>query len=1257
MPRVFASPLVMKTSCLKAVSLLLFAMICCLNGAFAGDQVSFASFNTTPITRGTAGVSTSLSTSSVPASDYLFVTVSGNYVPGTAGMDIWSANMLMELNNGGSTIFWPATSPSHGAKPGTTAATAAGAASLTWHGILPKSYTGGGPLNVRFFSTAGDGAYTGSMQNVVVTMHPSATPVRHFSTISSIPLTSGTAGYTQALDVSGLPATEYAYVNVVANFPAGATAYSSTIQMELNNGGSTVFWPSSPATQGKLENEGATTLRWYGILPTAYTGGGALSVKFRDVYHDSFGPYTSTLSNVSIGVFPASLPRRSLPAVTTGTLNSGSDVSAALNTSSAAGADYILATVTGSFTPGGTSAYSNTIQMELNNGGSTVYLPRAIPISGALNSTAPTTLRWRGVLSKAYVGGSAMSVKFFDHFTEGGPFTSSMSNVVVTLEPIYTAPANVVSLNRVNPTPSRAATVNWTLTFGTPITGLAASNFSLLPSVTGASVGTPTTADSGLTWNVPVTTGTGDGTLQLNLTNVTGLSRNVSNTLPFIGQPYAIDKTAPTISISGPSASDTKSGPVTYTVTYADANFSSSTLATGNITLNKTLTANGTVAVSPSGNPRTVTISSITGDGTLGISIAAGTATDTAGGTAPAAGPSTTFNVDNTAPVISSNLTAGATYGSAFSYTITATGTPSSFNATGLPTGLTFSGATISGTPTQTGSFPVTISANDGVGNTVSATLTLNVNKATATVTLGSLAQTYNGNARTASATTTPAGLTVNYTYDSSATAPTNAGSYAVVGTISDSNYQGSASGTLVIGKATATVTLGSLAQTYDGTARTASATTTPAGLTVNFTYDSSATAPTNAGSYAVIGTISNANYQGSASGTLVIGKATGTVTLGGLAQTYDGIARVATATTTPAGLTVNFTYDSSATAPTNAGSYAVIGTISNANYQGSASGTLVVGKATATVTLASLTQAYNGSARAATATTTPAGLPVNYTYDSSATAPTNAGSYAVIATINAPNHQGTSSATLEVSKIPLLVTANSASRAYGTDNPTLAATITGFVSGETEAVLSGAPSLTTVADAASQPTDYPITASIGTLTATNYTFTFANGTLTITPVTVTDWKAEHFTEEELLDEDISGASADADSDGISNLLEFAFGTDPRSNASGPTPLDFTGSFAGGGTIVTEGQPITRFEAASNGVDFRALFIRRDPATTGGLIYVPQFSADLNTWQPSSATPVVLATGDGLEVVSVPYPLFVGGKKARFFRMTVATPP
>ena len=161
-----------------------------------------------------------------------------------------------------------------------------------------------------------------------------------------------------------------------------------------------------------------------------------------------------------------------------------------------------------------------------------------------------------------------------------------------------------------------------------------------------------------------------------------------------------------------------------------------------------------------------------------------------------------------------------------------------------------------------------------------------------------------------------------------------------------------------LIGKAAATVALGSLSQTHDGTAKSATATTSPHGLTVNFTYNGSPTAPISAGSYTVIGTVSNPNYQGSATGTLIISKATATVTLGSLNQTYNGTARSATATTSPTGLAVDFTYNGSPNAPTNAGSYIVIGTINDLNYQGSATNTLVV--ILPTITTQPLSQTVN---------------------------------------------------------------------------------------------------------------------------------------------------------------------------------------------------------------------------------------------------------------------------------------------------------
>src|SRR5437016_494064 len=134
-----------------------------------------------------------------------------------------------------------------------------------------------------------------------------------------------------------------------------------------------------------------------------------------------------------------------------------------------------------------------------------------------------------------------------------------------------------------------------------------------------------------------------------------------------------------------------------------------------------------------------------------------------------------------------------------------------------------------------------------------------------------------------------------------------------------------------------------------DGPPKPLTPTTNPAGLSgVSITYNGSATAPTEIGNYAVAASLNNANYTAAnATGTLTINKGTATITLSNLTQGYDGSPKPATATTSPAGLSgVSITYNGSPTAPTNVGSYAVVASLSNANYTASnAAGTLTINK------------------------------------------------------------------------------------------------------------------------------------------------------------------------------------------------------------------------------------------------------------------------------------------------------------------------
>lgn len=91
-----------------------------------------------------------------------------------------------------------------------------------------------------------------------------------------------------------------------------------------------------------------------------------------------------------------------------------------------------------------------------------------------------------------------------------------------------------------------------------------------------------------------------------------------------------------------------------------------------------------------------------------------------------------TVSTGGTPPVITSALTASGTVGEAFSYQISATESPTSYDASPLPNGLSVNTTTglISGTPTAAGATVTSISATNASG-TGSANLTITISEAT----------------------------------------------------------------------------------------------------------------------------------------------------------------------------------------------------------------------------------------------------------------------------------------------------------------------------------------------------------------------------------------------------------------------------------------------------------------------------------------------------------------------------------------------
>ena len=303
--------------------------------------------------------------------------------------------------------------------------------------------------------------------------------------------------------------------------------------------------------------------------------------------------------------------------------------------------------------------------------------------------------------------------------------------------------------------------------------------------------------------------------------------------------------------------------------------------------------------------------------------------------------------------------------------------------------------ATLSGgTLTLTGAGTVVVRATQaGDASYVAAASveqTFAVSPAAASVTLTDLAKIYTGAGQSATVTTNPAGLAVSVTYAGNTTPPTAAGSYTVSATVTDANYTGSATGLLVISPAGQTLTLINPGnQTYGASPFSISASSS-SGLPVALSVVSgpaslSGGALTLTGAGTVVLRASqagNGNYAaaGDVEQSFTVSPAAATVLLGGLSKFYTGAAQGVTVTTSPTGLAVAVTYNGSSTEPLAVGSYAVVATVSDANYTGSVSGTLVIEKGSQTITFTNPGTKTYGDAPFVLAASATSGLPVSFT-------------------------------------------------------------------------------------------------------------------------------------------------------------------------------------------------------------------------------------------------------------------------------------
>jgi hypothetical protein len=126
----------------------------------------------------------------------------------------------------------------------------------------------------------------------------------------------------------------------------------------------------------------------------------------------------------------------------------------------------------------------------------------------------------------------------------GNTSTDASFSFTVDTSIVDTIPPTVSSLVRAGQNPTTASTVDYTVVFSEPVTGVDASDFSLSTtgSITGESIAN--VSGSGTTYTVTVNTGTGTGTLGLGIpfgATINDLAGNLLGNLPYTsGEVYTI---------------------------------------------------------------------------------------------------------------------------------------------------------------------------------------------------------------------------------------------------------------------------------------------------------------------------------------------------------------------------------------------------------------------------------------------------------------------------------------------------------------------------------------------------------------------------------------------------------------------------------------------------------------------------------------------------------------------------------------------
>ncbi len=327
-----------------------------------------------------------------------------------------------------------------------------------------------------------------------------------------------------------------------------------------------------------------------------------------------------------------------------------------------------------------------------------------------------------------------------DSYTGNGPDIGAYeSSSTVDLPP------RVLSVTRTDPNPTSAPSVNFTVTFSEPVTGVDVlppfNDFALAtdPGMSGAFI-IGVSPFTGTTYTVSVNTGTGSGTVRLDVLDDNSIRDGAGNPLGgsasgdgsfAAGEVYTINKTAPSVpsvlSIMRADPNPTGADLISFTVAFSEP---VSGVDVSDFSLSTTGSLNGALVANLSGSGTTYTVLAATGSGDGGLRLDIldddsiwNSAGIPLGGTGAGNGIFNTgeaYSVDKTAPLVTGSLradpnpTAAAVVNFTVVFSEPVTGVdPSDFS---LSTTGTISGAAISAVSGSGNQYTVSVGTGSGDG-------------------------------------------------------------------------------------------------------------------------------------------------------------------------------------------------------------------------------------------------------------------------------------------------------------------------------------------------------------------------------------------------------------------------------------------------------------------------------------------------------------------------------------------------------------